>query len=86
MRFVTSAERIGIKKGLKLGEERGETRVLIEAIEDIIDIKFGEKGIFLMNRIKGIQQIEKLRTIKAFIKKSPSIEEIIAMLDKMDLS
>ena len=86
MRFVTSAERIGIKKGLKLGEERGETRVLIEAIEDILDIKFGEKGIFMMNRIKGIEDIKRLRAIKAFIKKSSSIEEIVEQFDKLDLS
>jgi hypothetical protein len=78
MRFVTSAERVGIKKGI----EKGRKYELIEAIEDIIDIKFGEKGIFLMNRIKGIEDIEKLRAIKGFIKKSSDIEEITEVLDK----
>ena len=79
MRYVTTAERIGIK----IGEELAETRVLIEAIGDIIDIKFAEKGAFLKNRIKGIKEIEKLRAIKAYIKTSSNIEEITEFLGKI---
>ena len=86
MRFVTSAERIGEKRGEIRGEIRGATMELVEAIGDIVDIKFGEKGIFMMNRIKGIEDINQLRTIKAFIKNSSGLEEIIEMLDKSNLT
>lgn len=44
MPHVTSVERIGIRKGMECGLERGRREGLLAGLEQILDLKFGEQG------------------------------------------
>jgi predicted transposase/invertase (TIGR01784 family) len=66
--------RKGIKEGEKLGVEKGK-------IETLLEIKFGEKSLYLMNQIQTISEIEKLTQIQKAIKQATDIRELELMLN-----
>jgi hypothetical protein len=55
MPYITSIERIGIKKGIKQG--------LLEAIELGLRLKFGDEGLEILPEISEIEDVEQLRAI-----------------------
>ncbi len=67
MPFITTAERIGVEKGIK------------EAISDLLEIRFTSEGT-LLKKINKIKDIDRLRTIKDAVKKANSIDEIYKFL------
>lgn len=71
MSIITSAERLGIKKGKKEGKIEG----LHENISDIFEIKFGKNIYELFAQLKQIQDIEVLQTIRQGLKKAKTLEE-----------
>jgi hypothetical protein len=68
MSYITSIERRGIQKGIELG--------LIEGIELALELRFGSLGLSLVPEISQINDIEKLRAIKAALKTVQTVEEI----------
>lgn len=60
---------------MKLREE-GEIKRLLEAVGDILEIKFGSKGLKLIEQIKEIADIKELENVKGKIKQANSFEEI----------
>ena len=68
MRYVTSVERIGIKKGIQQG--------LVSAIELGLELKFGAVGLELLPEISPIQDIEVLTAIKDGIKTATTLAEL----------
>ncbi len=66
----------GIEKGLQEGIEKGHEKGLKEGIEMAIDIKFGELGEGLKNKIQEIKNMEKLYEIKKGLVSGKSISEI----------
>ncbi|MBF0343065.1 MAG: Rpn family recombination-promoting nuclease/putative transposase [Nitrospirae bacterium] len=62
----------GKLEGLIEGERKG----LIKGIEVILEIKFGDEGIALMDSIRNIEGIEKLEKLKELLKKSISIDDL----------
>ena len=67
MSIITSAERLGIKKGKIEG--------LHEGIYDIFEIKFGKNIFELFSQLKEIQDIEILQEIRLGLKKAQTLEE-----------
>jgi hypothetical protein len=55
MPYITSIERIGIKKGIKQG--------LLEAIELGLRLKFGDEGLEILPEISEIEDVEQLKAI-----------------------
>jgi len=55
MPYVTSIERLGMKRGLIKGR--------VEGIEVALQIKFGERGDTLMPEIRAIESVEKLDAV-----------------------
>lgn len=75
---------IGEQKGIAIGEQRGERRATakmsLEFIEFILESKFGQAGLALMNDIREIEEPERLQDIAQRLKKVASIEEVEAIV------
>ena len=72
----------GIEKGILIGEGRG----VLESVEFILETKFGIDGVFLMNRIRAVEDVETLRLIRDAIKAAKSVEELERFLEKRKLA
>ncbi|MCI4624779.1 MAG: hypothetical protein L3V56_02345 [Candidatus Magnetoovum sp. WYHC-5] len=53
---------------------------LIKGIELALDIRFGELSLTVMDKIRAINDINKLEQIKNSIKKASNVEEFKTML------
>ena len=76
MSILTTAERVGMKKG------REEERVLglREMISDILEIRFGVVGLELFDHVEQVTDIETLQKIRAGLKQAQSIAEAEALI------
>jgi hypothetical protein len=76
MSIITTAERIGMRKG------REEERILglREMISDILEIKFGVVGLELFDPVEQVPDIETLQKIRAELKRVQSIAEAEALI------
>ena len=65
MPYITSAERIGVKRGFKLGREEGreegKRNGLLTAIELALEIKFGADGVALVPVVRQVASMERLQ-------------------------
>ena len=80
MPYVTSIERIGIKKGIQQGIQQGKREGILEAIELGLTIKFGTKGLRLLPVIRGTKKNDRLDMVKEAIKASDDLKEIEDLL------
>ena len=80
MPYVTSVERIGIKKGLQQGMQQGCRDGLIEAIEMGLSIKFGAIGLKLLPEIRAMADLNRLEMIKKAIKTAHDVSELEELL------
>ncbi|MBW4604369.1 MAG: transposase [Calothrix sp. FI2-JRJ7] len=64
------------KESEEIGEQRGEQRGIISAIELGLDLKFGAQGLELMESISQIPDLEKLKTIRNAIKSAQSLDQL----------
>ena len=76
MPYITTAEKIGIKKGIQQGIQLGIRQGLLEAIELGLKLKFGAKGLKLFAGISKIEDVDKLRAIKEAIEVAEDLSEI----------
>lgn len=76
MPYITTAEKIGIKKGIALGIEQGILQGLLEGIELALELKFGIDGLKLMPEIRKIENVDILKAIKEAIKLAKDVDEI----------
>ena len=58
------------------GREEGEMKRLVEAVKDILEIKFGSEGLKFIEQVKDIKDIKALESVKEKIKRAESIEVI----------
>ncbi|HBY76151.1 MAG TPA: cytosolic protein, partial [Cyanobacteria bacterium UBA11148] len=79
MPYITSIERIGIKKGIEQSQEQMK-QVLIESLELGLDLKFGSVGLNLLQEISLIQNVELLREIQKLLKITNTVEELIRQI------
>ncbi len=71
-----SGKKVGEKRGEKIGEKRG----LLKSIDLMLDFKFGKKGLKILNKIKKIDDIEKLEYIMSNLNTAGSVSEIEDLL------
>ncbi len=64
MPFITTPERVGIKRGLR------------EGISALLKARFGEEGLKLMPEIHAIVEEEQLRTILNFLVTATTVAEV----------
>jgi hypothetical protein len=64
MPFITTPERVGLRKGLRRG------------IEVALKIRFGEEGLALMPEIQVIHEQEKLEAILQALEGPVSLEDV----------
>ena len=86
--YITTAERIGMKKGfeqglqqgmqqgLQQGIQQGIQRGLLKAIELGLKLKFGVEGLRIYPEIKKIEDVDVLEAISEAIETAQSIEDI----------
>jgi hypothetical protein len=72
MRYVTSIERFALKRG----REEGHCEGLQEGIAMMLDAKFGERGLKLMPRVRGVQDLEALRSLAGVLKTATTLDEV----------
>ena len=92
MDYVTSVERIGIRKGMQQGLEQGLQQGLQQgmqqgkreglwaAIQFALEIRFGTTGAALMKRICTIENLDLLQAIMEKLKTAKSLDEIETLL------
>ncbi|MBF0318125.1 MAG: Rpn family recombination-promoting nuclease/putative transposase [Nitrospirae bacterium] len=70
----------GEHKGLAKGLIEGEHKGLIKGIEGMLEIKYAEQGLALMDRVRSLGTVERLEDFQELIKRSVSIEELRGLL------
>ncbi len=72
MSVMTTAERVGMKKGVKKVKS-AVRKVLYQTIADILEIKFGAAGLQLSERVQLITNIKALQKIRLGLKQTEAI-------------
>ncbi|MDQ7033011.1 MAG: hypothetical protein Q9M37_09915 [Desulfonauticus sp.] len=81
MPYITTAERIGLEKGLHQGIQKGIQQGLLKAIEIGLKLKFGIEGLKLYSEIKKIQDVDLLETITEAIETAEHVSDIRELMD-----
>ncbi len=80
MPYITSVERLGIKKGKQEGRQEGRQEGLLEGLLEGISLglklKFGEAGQTLLPEIEAIQDVSLLKTILKALESVSTLEEL----------
>jgi len=84
MPYITSVERIGIRKGkqqgiregIQQGKEEGIREGLLAGIELGLELKFGSQGLPLLPEIYKIEDVDVLRAIHEGLKMVTTVEEL----------
>jgi hypothetical protein len=76
MEYITSVERIGMRKGMQQGLEQGKREGLLRAIRLGLDLKFGAAGLPLLSEINKIDDIVLLESIIDAIRTANSPDEL----------
>lgn len=69
---MTEKERRDLKSGLK--------SALLEVIELWVSLKFGNEGKALMESLKEVEDIEKLKEVKELVMKAKTLSELRELL------
>ncbi len=85
MPHITTAERIGIKKGLAQALEES-LPILHQAIGTIIELKFGEAGQGLDTRAQKIRQIPTLQQLTERLKRAATVQDAEKIFDELELA
>jgi len=74
MPYVTSFERVGIKKGIQQGIQQGEAITLREAVVEVLRARFGELPTSLISAVNAIADPALLKRLLRLAVTSPSPE------------
>ncbi|MGE0085737.1 MAG: hypothetical protein AB7S75_15110 [Desulfococcaceae bacterium] len=66
MQYITTAERIGMEKGIRLG-----------SLQTVLEMKFGARGLEIYPDIKRIKKKDRLEKILQTAKSAKSAEEVL---------
>ena len=78
MPYIPSYERLAHEEG----RQQGKVELLVELIcEDLVD-KFGRQGRKVLEKVREIADLEKLRQFARFLKKAPTLEEVRNYLER----
>ena len=70
----------GIEQGKKEGIEQGRKEGLYDALSLVLEIKFGMKGVALIEKIRKVESIERLEMLKETVRLAKSLKEIENLL------
>jgi hypothetical protein len=91
MAYITTAERIGMKRGIKQGVKQGIEKgiekslpAVHQAIAAIIEIKFGEAGQPLRKRAYRKRDLKALQRLTEKLKHAQSLSEAKKIFDEME--
>ena len=80
MPYVSSVERMALKKGIEQGIEQGVKKSLLESIALDLELKFGPSGLGLLTTIMELHDIERLRAVFLAAKTASSLDQINRLL------
>ena len=79
MTLAEQLRREGFEKGEKIGEKKGATKGfrqgIIDAIELGLTLRFGDKALELMPKVRRMRKIEKLQALKEAIKTANDLSD-----------
>ncbi|MBF0592933.1 MAG: Rpn family recombination-promoting nuclease/putative transposase [Nitrospirae bacterium] len=70
----------GKLEGKKEGRIEGLIEGLIKGIEGMLEIKYADKGLELMDGVRALESVEKLEAFNQLLKKSASVDDLWAYL------
>jgi hypothetical protein len=78
VRYITSVERLAIKRGIEKGLKQG----LRECIALALETKFGEDSRKLLRRVRAVDDVASLRALSRALKTASTLEEVRQLLPK----
>jgi hypothetical protein len=75
MPYITTAERIGIKKGIEIGIQQGSLLGVREMLQETLRIKFGEVPEDIMTGIEKINDSNRIKELFKIAMTTDSLEE-----------
>ncbi len=81
MPYITTAERIGMEKGM----EKGITS-MHRVISTMLSSKFGESGLLLSERIQQVRDFERLEGLSDAILRARTVAEVLQNLEELQLA
>ena len=76
MPYITSVERLGIKKGIEQGMQQGMQQGLLAGIELGLELKFGSEGLGLLPEVSKVEDVDVLRAIQQGLKRVNTLDEL----------
>ena len=83
MPYITTAERIGMKKGIEIGIQQGLIMEAQEMVMELLEEKFGRVKKSVIEKIKGIQSRELLKILFKIGLRVNSFEEFERKLEEV---
>ena len=76
MSYITSVERIGMRKGLEQGRQEGLREGLLAGIALALDLKFGAESQQVMSELRQITDLTVIQAVYDAIKTAPTLEDL----------
>jgi hypothetical protein len=76
MSYITSVERIGIRKGLEQGRQEGRREGLLDGIALALDLKFGAESQQVMAELRQIADLAVIQVVYDAIKTVRTLDEL----------
>jgi flagellar biosynthesis/type III secretory pathway protein FliH len=72
----------GREEGLEQGREEGVRQGLLKGLEVVLELRFGEAGEALLNRVQALQDTNLIQQLFDAIKSGVSLDDLTQMLEK----
>lgn len=83
MPYITTAERIGMEKGIEEGKKKGEIKKAQCDVVDVLETRFEAVPRHLVKEIKGIEEIAVLSSLHRKAVLIKDLEEFTQIMNKM---